>query len=374
MRSDKGDGPAVPGIPLSRVDSEHVLRVVNLLVYEYPPLTEELTLLVGSDTARAARSLAGIAAWVSTLAGVRVFWLGQVPLPALAYLARLHQDDDNGGVHAAFYLCCDTPHAQQGQDWLIPLGPGGTPYSQRRCSEIAVRATKPTRWAPISHVGVVEEKKGLVSAYRKGLAAAAPPTSRREVVLVGGQQGAPSAIVALVLRELRYLAVPVQSQCGRNGLNSGTSDLTWLSTEVRRIGAIGALHVDRYGTRVKVLDQRGRAVSGGQLLAFLAQGLPARSQIENRVVVGPPTVGRSLGEALRGLGFRFAPVSPGCADLAAEMRRRGAVLGGDGSGRYVFSGHGPVPDGCLTAVKAAEMLANTQQALSGPASGLEQHD
>ncbi len=356
MQWDENNGPALPGISVAT--PEQVVHIANGVVLRLPPLTQRWTFLVGSDTTLPARSLAEVVQGCLTRGGLCVHSLGAVPLPAVSqHLARLHVDEEDeeqgdGAIHVSFRGgACD-------EVWLTLLGRRGVPLSRRACSQIAAAAGNQASWPPLWYIGRASGRRNVLSAYRASLAGAVSATLQGELVIVDAQNGTASDIVPLVLQELG--AVPAPVNCSPDGASPGGPDLGRLSAQVRQSGACGAVIIDLAGTRVRVLDRRGEVVGADRLLAFLARHLLPRTDVANRIVVGPSPASHELEETLDSLRCRLVPVSRSCADLPTEMHRHGAVLGSDAEGRFVLAQHSPVPDGCFAAVQAAAMLASNE--------------
>ena len=71
-----------------------------------------------------------------------------------------------------------------------------------------------------------------------------------------------------------------------------------------------------------------------------------------------------LGEALKEMGIENVITGVGDRYVMEEMRKQGAVLGGEESGHTVFLDHQTTGDGMLTALKLLEVMATENKPLS----------
>jgi hypothetical protein len=71
-----------------------------------------------------------------------------------------------------------------------------------------------------------------------------------------------------------------------------------------------------------------------------------------------------LGEALKKMAIENVITGVGDRFVMEEMRKRGAVLGGEESGHTVFLEHQTTGDGMLTALKLLEIMAIENKSLS----------
>jgi phosphomannomutase len=147
-------------------------------------------------------------------------------------------------------------------------------------------------------------------------------------------------------------------------------NLTTLFRSVRRLRAAAGFATDGDGDRVAACDERGRFLSPLTLLPVLAQHL-----IEVRGERGG--IARTFAGSVRmeriarryGLPFFDLPV--GFKHVAALLRRKEVILGGEESGGFGFRGFLPERDGILSSLLILEAMVLSDLPLSGLVARME---
>ncbi|HEV3472877.1 MAG TPA: phosphoglucosamine mutase, partial [Actinomycetota bacterium] len=111
-------------------------------------------------------------------------------------------------------------------------------------------------------------------------------------------------------------------------------------------------------------DEAGNPVDGDQLLALVALDLHEAGALKNDLVVATVMANLGFVRALEAAGIAVVTAPVGDKFVAEAMAENGAVLGGEQSGHLIFGAHSTTGDGCLTALKVAEILAASDTAFS----------
>ena len=112
------------------------------------------------------------------------------------------------------------------------------------------------------------------------------------------------------------------------------------------------------------MDETGQVLTGDQILAICARHLKSTGRLKNNIVVSTVMSNMGLGEALKKMGIENVITGVGDRYVMEEMRKRGAVLGGEESGHTVFLDHQTTGDGMLTALKLLEVMETENKPLS----------
>jgi phosphoglucosamine mutase len=288
--------------------------------------------------------------------GVAVESAGVLPTPAVALLVR------RGGFDLG--VAISASHNPPEDNGIKLLGPDGekVPEALERAVEAGLaRARRAARGraAPGEiRLGAVEEYAGYLVEEFRGL------SLRGMRIVVDGADGAASRTAPEVLRRLGARVHEVR--CGADGarINEGCGALHPgpAGREVRRRGAHLGLALDGDGDRLTLLDERGRARDGDDLLAALAPRLKARGRLPGSAVVGTVMANGGLDAHLRRHGIRLQRAPVGDRNVADAMRKGGFALGAEPSGHVLL----PRPGGLLTAdgLVAALWVAREMQAAS----------
>ena len=137
-----------------------------------------------------------------------------------------------------------------------------------------------------------------------------------------------------------------------------------LAEKVKNTDADIGFAFDGDGDRLIAVDETGQVLTGDQILAICAQHLKNTGRLKNNIVVSTVMSNMGLGEALKEMGIENVITGVGDRYVMEEMRKRGAVLGGEESGHTVFLDHQTTGDGMLTALKLLELMETENKPLS----------
>jgi phosphoglucosamine mutase len=219
---------------------------------------------------------------------------------------------------------------------------------------------KQKRW---NEIGKIEEVD-ILEDYTVSLAGAVD-VSRGHSVVVDCGNGAGSLVTPLFLERLGCKVTSMNSE--PDGLFPGRppepspENLRELCKVVRSTGSdIGFAH-DGDADRVVVVDEKGRVAQEDKILALIAAHQVKKKG--DRVVT---TVDASnvVEEVVGERGGKVLRTKVGDVSVAAEVKRSGAVFGGEPSGAWIFPNFQSAPDGPLGAAKVLELLSLTGKKLS----------
>ena len=137
-----------------------------------------------------------------------------------------------------------------------------------------------------------------------------------------------------------------------------------LSEKVKETDADIGFAFDGDGDRLIAVDETGQALTGDQILAISARYLKSTGRLKNNIVVSTVMSNMGLGEALKEMGIENVITGVGDRYVMEEMRKQGAVIGGEESGHTVFLDHQTTGDGMLTAIKLLEIMSIEKKPLS----------
>jgi phosphoglucosamine mutase len=112
------------------------------------------------------------------------------------------------------------------------------------------------------------------------------------------------------------------------------------------------------------VDEKGRILSGDQILAICARDLKQKGRLKNDIVVSTVMSNMGLGVALNEMGIRHETSAVGDRYVMEKMIVSGSVLGGEDSGHMIFGADHTSGDGILTALKLIEAMQSADKVLS----------
>jgi len=116
--------------------------------------------------------------------------------------------------------------------------------------------------------------------------------------------------------------------------------------------------------RALFADHRGNVVNGDAVMLLLARELKREGRLSNDLVVATTMSNMGLEIALREAGIRMLRAPVGDKYVLEEMKKSGAVLGGEQSGHIILSEIATTGDGLLTALKVVEIISRSGKPLA----------
>lgn len=321
---------------------------------------------VGSDTRRSSPMLksafsAGLAA-----EGRRVFDLGVVPTPGVAWIVR---DRDAPG---AMISASHNPFWDNG---IKVISERGTKLSdalektiEGELADLVDRAESSGRAEVVgASVGEVSDAHAFVDEYVESLveSVSIPERSGLRVVCDCGN-GAAFDIAPSVLSRVGVEATIIGNAPDGTNINAGcgATDTALLSCEVVARSADLGLSFDGDADRMIAVDHRGEVVDGDALLVLFALDLRERGELANAAIVATVMSNLGLRRALTGAGIRVVETPVGDRFVADALDEHGLVLGGEQSGHIVFRRESTTGDGMLTGLKLLELVARSSRSLA----------
>jgi phosphoglucosamine mutase len=137
-----------------------------------------------------------------------------------------------------------------------------------------------------------------------------------------------------------------------------------LIRRVRELRADIGIALDGDADRVLIVDEKGRAVDGDQLMAVVARSWSEDGRLSQPGLVATIMSNLGLERFLAGIGLTLARTAVGDRYVLEYMREHGYNLGGEQSGHLVFLDHNTTGDGLITALQTLAILRRSGKALS----------
>lgn len=151
------------------------------------------------------------------------------------------------------------------------------------------------------------------------------------------------AIFEKVAKEVNLLYI---SPDGRNiNDHCGSQHPENLKKEVLEKKMDLGLAFDGDGDRVIAVDEKGNALTGDQMIYVIAKFLKEKGKLKKDLVVTTAMSNLGFVDALKKLGIDHIATAVGDRQVFFEMKKRGAVLGGEESGHIIYSDFYPTGDG-----------------------------
>ena len=320
--------------------------------------------LIGMDTRESGPRIAALLAGGLEQAGAEVEFAGVVTTPAVAYLTQQ-------GPYAAGVMV-SASHNPFEDNGIKIFGESGykLPDSLEEQIETAVEEGSAAGIEPRA-ADLVRDETAL-DRYLDHLAALWQTDSALRVIVDCANGAAFEAAPRLFKRlgiDAEFLGC---SPDGRNiNLNRGSLHMEELQRRVATGKADLGVAFDGDADRALFTTENGDLVDGDAVLLLAAEYLAERDRLAHATVVTTLMANMGLAKSLGDRGISMVRTAVGDKYVLEEMRRRGAVLGGEQSGHIIFADAATTGDGLLTACRMLEIVAASGEPLSRLASRLE---
>jgi phosphoglucosamine mutase len=224
-------------------------------------------------------------------------------------------------------------------------------------------------------VGNVFRKHELAWEYAEHVKSTAWTPLKGMNVVIDCANGAASELAPRIFYELGAKTTCVN--CTPNGVNinedCGSLHPGQMAVLVNQIGADIGLSFDGDADRVIMADERGGTVDGDHMMAVYALHCARTAGLPMDTVVGTVMSNIGLEIALRKENLKLLRAAVGDRYVTDEMRRSGAIIGGEKSGHIILSRHTTTGDGMITALQILSIMCSTGKKLSELAGEMDEY-
>lgn len=318
--------------------------------------------VIGKDTRISGDMLAyAVASGICSM-GENVRYVGVLPTPGVAYLAR------SLGAVGIMISASHNPYEDNG---IKIFDKNGFKLSDPMEKAIEVMVEDPsihTICESVKMPGCVVSVPDAERQYINFLKNCIDNTKNFKglKIVLDCANGATYKIAPILFKELGadIEAMFVEPDGKNINENCGSQHIEALSKRVIETGANIGLAFDGDADRLVAVDEHGRAVSGDKILAICASFLKKRGLLKNNLAISTVMSNIGLVLALKQMDIRHMMTDVGDRFVLEEMIAQGAVLGGEDSGHMIFLDHHTTGDGMLTAIKLLEALITENRSLS----------
>jgi len=153
-----------------------------------------------------------------------------------------------------------------------------------------------------------------------------------------------------------------------NGINindhCGSQHTEDLRKRVVETGAAIGLAFDGDGDRLIAVDEKGHEITGDQILIIIAKMIKDQGKLKNNLVVNTIMSNLGMTIACKKFGFKTYSSQVGDRYVLEDMKRLGAVIGGEASGHIISLDHHTTGDGILSALLLLAAMVSSGKPLS----------
>lgn len=319
--------------------------------------------IIGKDTRISGDMLEGALVAGITSMGVDVCPLGVLPTPAIAYFT-LSTGARSGIVISASH----NPYKDNG---IKVFGGNGFKLSDHQEEAIEGLILKDTlsQFMPAPEkMGRIRRMDNVLAQYVGFLKEHFPRNlsmAGMKIVLDTANGATHEAAPALFEALGAHVTVIHNHPDGININHSCGSQYTAdLEKKVQETGAVAGFAFDGDGDRLISVDEKGRKLTGDQILLICARDLKEEGRLQNNLLVSTVMSNLGLSRACKKYGIDRHESPVGDRYVLEDMQRLGAVIGGEESGHIILLEHHNTSDGIITALQVLAVMLKEKKPLS----------
>ena len=326
------------------------------------------TIIVGCDTRISGGMLASALMAGICSVGANAIFVGVMPTPAIAYLARKHKVDAGVVISAS--------HNPMEFNGIKFFNGEGYKLSDALEDEIETLINNNMKDVvlPIgSGVGKIEYRFDLVDQYVEFVKKCVPVDLTGMKIVIDCAEGASFYTSVKALKDLGADLVALHTEPDGTNINAncGSTHMDELKARVVYEKAQLGIAFDGDADRMLAVDENGELVDGDQIMAICGLHMKEKGILKQDTIV--VTVMTNLGMTLMAQreGIKLQKTKVGDRYVLENMMANGYNLGGEQSGHVIFLDDNTTGDGLLSALNLLRVVVDTKKPLSELASVME---
>jgi phosphoglucosamine mutase len=311
--------------------------------------------VIGKDTRLSGYMMESALVAGFTSVGIDVIMTGPLPTPAIALLTREMRADLGVMISASHNLFAD--------NGIKLFGPDGFKLSDEAEAEIERLMATAIPLVPAELIGRarrIEDARGrYIHAVKASVSSEISFDGLKVVVDCAhgaAYQVAPSAIWELGA-EVVTLGVTPSGTNINDGV--GSTAIAALQSKVVEEGADIGIALDGDADRLIVVDEKGRAVDGDQIMALIAGRMQDRGSLRGGGIVATVMSNLGLERHLAGRGLDLVRAKVGDRYVLEAMKAGGYNVGGEQSGHMILLDYATTGDGTVAALRVLASLVRS---------------
>ncbi len=311
--------------------------------------------VIGKDTRLSGYMMESALVAGFTSVGMDVIMTGPLPTPAIALLTREMRADLGVMISASH-----NPYEDNG---IKLFGPDGFKLSDT--DELAIEGLLEAEpeLADAAHIGRARRIDDAAGRYIHAVKQSVASDIRFDglKIVVDCANGAAYQVAPSAIWELgaEVIAIGVNPNGTNINRDVGSTSLAALQAKVVEEGADIGIALDGDADRLIVVDEKGHAVDGDQIMALIALRMRDKSALKGGGVVATVMSNLGLERFLEGHGLSLERTQVGDRYVLERMRQGGFNVGGEQSGHMILLDHGTTGDGTVAALRVLASLVRS---------------
>ncbi|MCD6307016.1 MAG: phosphoglucosamine mutase [Deltaproteobacteria bacterium] len=320
-------------------------------------------IIIGKDTRISGYMLeSSLEAGITSMGG-NAYLVGVLPTPGIAFITQSMRADAGIVISASH-----NPYQDNGIKIFSGSGFKLSDEKETMIEDLVLSGNLSEMTPPAREMGQAKRIDDVLGRYIVFIKNAFPRKLSMEgmKIVIDAANGATYKVAPAVFTELgAEVEIIHHTPDGINiNENCGSQYTQDLERRVTEAGAAVGLAFDGDGDRLIAVDEKGRRITGDQILIICAKGLKDSGGLANNLVVSTVMSNIGLSIACKKYGFAHHASKVGDRYVLEDMQRLGAVIGGEESGHMIFLDHHTTGDGILTAMQLIAAMVREDKSLS----------
>ncbi|MEL7687916.1 phosphoglucosamine mutase [Citromicrobium bathyomarinum] len=316
--------------------------------------------VIGKDTRLSGYMMESALVAGFTSMGVDVIQTGPLPTPAIAMLTREMRADLGVMISASH-----NPFRDNG---IKLFGPDGFKLSDEQEAAIEALIECDPDLVPAQEIGRARRIDDARGRYIHAVKQSISDKTRFDdlKVVVDCANGAAYQVAPSAIWELGAEVVTIGVEPNGTNINDkcGSTSLDAVKARVVETGADIGIALDGDADRLIVIDEKGEAIDGDQIMASIATRMAEKQLLRGGGVVATVMSNLGLERYLEGVGLTLERTKVGDRHVLSRMRSGGFNVGGEQSGHMILLDHATTGDGTVAALRVLASLVRSQRPAS----------
>ncbi len=317
-------------------------------------------LVIGRDTRLSGKMIESALAAGAASTGAQVWLAGIIPTPGVAFLSGTV-----GGVGAGVMISAShNPYEDNG---IKVFKKGGVKLddAEEEKLEAHILSDKNVSQGKVGKITIISNS---CTEYVQFLLGRFPyrKLDKKLKLVIDCANGASSPCAQDVFHGDLFETILIHNAPDGVNINDrcGSQHTEDLRAAVLSNKADAGLAFDGDADRLIAVDDAGNEITGDRILAICAAHMKESGSLENNIVVSTIMSNIGLVNMLKSYGIDHSITDVGDRKVLEEMKRSGAIIGGEDSGHMIFLKDHTTGDGMLTALKLLQVMIATGRPLS----------
>lgn len=319
------------------------------------------TIMVGCDTRISGDMLANALMAGACSVGANCVYVGVLPTPAVAFLAKKYMADAGVVISASH-----NPVEFNGIKFFDGNGYKLPDELEDEIEKVIREGMQEIKFPIGLGVGKIKYRTDAREEYINHAIHSVPVNLKGMKIVVDCAEGASYYTSVEALKELGGSVVAIHNSPDGTNINvhCGSTNMEELQARVVYEEAVIGLAFDGDADRLLAVDERGNIVYGDQIMAIVGNYMKEKGILKKNTIV--TTVMSNLGFFLMGkeYGIVMEQTKVGDRYVMERMKEIGASLGGEQSGHIIFLDENTTGDGLLSALHLLQVMVDTGKSLS----------